>query len=244
MKNINVLIPAAGKGSRTGLTIPKSLQEVNGIPIIVRLCNELVEYDENPMVVINPKDEILFVDAFKKNNIQARLIYQNSAIGMGHAILQAKAHINDGEQILLAWSDIPFLQKATIHNLFKKHIEDGNIFSLASYICKNPYTLIERIDNKVVRLLETHKNTDIPKADMGERDIGLFIFDKQIVLDLIEEEFKKFDEKSGNEFGFLSILESLSTKGYKVEAYPIAHEKDILSFNTPEDLKKIIGIKD
>lgn len=244
MEKFNVLIPAAGKGSRSKLTIPKSLQEVNGIPIIVRLCNKLIEYDDNPIVVINPKNEILFLAVFKKYNIRARIIYQSSALGMGHAILQAKAHINDGEQILLVWSDIPFLQRATINNLVKKHTEDCNIFSLASYICKNPYTVIERVDNKVVRLLETHKNKDIPEIEMGERDIGLFIFDKLIVLDVLQKEFEKYDKDSNTEFGFLSIVECLSTKGYKIEAYPIADEKDTLSFNTPEDFERISEIRD
>lgn len=244
MEKINVLIPAAGKGSRSKLNIPKSLQEVNGIPIIVRLCNQLVEYDDNPMVVINPKDESLFISAFEKNNIRARIIYQSSAIGMGHAILQAKAHIKDGEQILLVWSDIPFLQKATIRDLVKKHFEDHNILSLASFICKNPYTVIERVNGKVVRLLETHKSKDLIKVEEGERDIGLFIFDKQIILDLIEEEFEKYDGNSNTEFGFLSIIENLSARGYKIEAYPIANEKDILSFNTPQDFIKISETKD
>ena len=244
MENINVLIPAAGKGSRSGLTIPKSLQEVNGIPIIVRLCNQLVEYDDNPMIVINPKDEVLFLATFKKNKIKARIIYQSSALGMGHAILQAKAHIKDGEQILLVWSDIPFLQKATIDTLVRKHLEDHNIFSLASFMCKDPYTVVERDGKKVVRLSETHKNKDLVKVEKGERDIGLFIFDKRIVLDLIETEFENYDKSSNTEFGFLSVVESLSAMGYKIEAYPIAHEKDILSFNTPEDLIKITQTRD
>lgn len=244
MKKINVLIPAAGKGSRSGLSIPKSLQEINGIPIIIKICNQLNNYDNNPKIIINQKDELLFLAAFKKYNINAKLIYQNTPLGMGHAILQAKGYINDGEEILLVWSDIPLLQKSTIDGLVHNHLKAKNIFSLASYVCLNPYTLVKRINGKVVKLLETHKNTFLDKVTEGERDIGLFIFDKKIVFDLLEKDFKEYDNTSKDEFGFLSIVEKISNSRLKIDAYPIANEKDILSFNTPEDLIKILASVD
>jgi len=244
MKKINVLIPAAGRGSRSGLSIPKSLKEINGIPIIIRICNQLSNYDNNPKIVINQKDEALFLASFKKHKINAQLIYQNTPLGMGHAILQAKDYINDGEEILLVWSDIPFLQKSTIDGLVLNHLNAKNVFSLASYVCSNPYTLIERINGKVVKLLETHKNTFLDKVSKGERDIGLFIFDKKIIFDLLEKDFKKYDITSKVEFGFLSIIEKISDNKLNIDAYAIATEKDILSFNTPEDLVKILAMID
>lgn len=36
-EGLRVLIPAAGKGSRSGMRIPKTLKEVDGLPIIVRI---------------------------------------------------------------------------------------------------------------------------------------------------------------------------------------------------------------
>ena len=244
MKKINVLIPAAGKGSRSGLSIPKSLQEINGIPIIIKICNQLNKYDNNPKIVINKNDEALFLAAFKKYKINAKLIYQNTPLGMGDAILQAKDYIKDGEEILLVWSDIPFLQKSTIDGLVLHHFKAQNIFSLASYVCSNPYTLVERINGKVVKLLETHKNIFLDKVTKGERDIGLFIFDKKIVFDLLEKDFEEFDTTSKVEFGFLSIIEKISANKWNIDAYAIATEKDILSFNTPEDLIKILAMID
>jgi 2-C-methyl-D-erythritol 4-phosphate cytidylyltransferase len=36
-EGLKVLIPAAGRGNRSGMQIPKTLQEVDGLPIIVHI---------------------------------------------------------------------------------------------------------------------------------------------------------------------------------------------------------------
>ena len=186
MINLKVVIPAAGKGSRSGLAIPKSLQKVGDKPIIIRICEQLKDYDEHPIVIINPLDEEIFKTTFAAYNITPIFMYQHTALGMGHALLQIKDAVSNVKNILLIWSDIPLIQKNTIQNLLNCHLAHNNFFSLASYICDNPYTLVKRDESgNVLGVFETHKTT-IEIEKKWERDIGLFVFNASVVLYLLE----------------------------------------------------------
>ena len=51
--NISVVIAAAGKGSRSGLSFPKTLFEVNKKPIIVRLIDTTNDFDKQPSIIVS-----------------------------------------------------------------------------------------------------------------------------------------------------------------------------------------------
>ena len=129
MKNkIACLVPAAGKGIRSGLVYPKTLFKVNSIPIIIRILKKINIIDTKPTIVINKKFSKLFLINLKKYNTSAELIFQNQPLGMGNAVLQYnKSKKKDKyDDILLIWGDIPFLQKSTIKKLIKFHYDNKN----------------------------------------------------------------------------------------------------------------------
>lgn len=233
--NVRVLIPAAGKGVRSGLSYPKCLYRIKGEPIIIRLCRKMLPYDKHPIIVINPKDKGIFDAVMDEFKISPIYCFQQEANGMGAAILSAEEMLNESDTILLTWSDIPFLSSQTILSLYNCHTQMENDFSFVSSIGDNCYTIVERTGGKISSLKET-KALGIPPLPYGERDIGLFVFKKKPVFELLRK------GKDGNyinglrEHGFLSVVEDLVKEHYKVEAFPIALPSDLLSFNSPEDL--------
>ncbi len=232
-----VLIPAAGKSSRSGLPYPKTLYRLNGVPILIKIFQTLEEYDKNPILIINPAHEPLFKKVTEEFGKQADFIFQHVPRGMGNAVLQAGDKIDDDINIILVWSDIPFINKNTIDNLIKCHLVSMNNFSLVTSLGSDCYTIVERENGKLIRVKET-RELGIDPAKEGERDIGLFIFKKYPAFTILEKDDKIY-EHSLKEHGFLYIIERLAELHQKLEGYPIALPGDILSFNTPEDLKKI-----
>ena len=57
---INVLIPVAGKGTRSGLNYPKTLFKVEGKEILLHLLELVESYDEEPTLVVSPEGKIKF----------------------------------------------------------------------------------------------------------------------------------------------------------------------------------------
>lgn len=236
--SIRVVVPAAGRSSRSGLDYPKTLYRLNGVPILIKLLRKFQQYDATPILIINPAHQPLFDEVLAEFSMKAEYAYQRESLGMGHAILQAGNHVKEDEHILLVWSDIPFLHANTIDTMVQKHLEGGFDFSFVSAFCDSCYTVVKRENGKVTALLET-RALGLPPGKGGERDIGLFIFRKKPLFTVLETQAESTLVNGKPEYGFLYAVEKLASAGYLVEAFPVALEQDVMSFNTPEELKAI-----
>ena len=87
----------------------------------------------------------------------------------------------------------------------------------------------------VTGVVETRaQGISVPEA--GERDIGLFIFRKAVVLDTLREDLSNKWSKSTGEHGFLYIIEHLAARGFRIEALPVATELELVSLNNLKDV--------
>ena len=53
--DINVLIAAAGKGTRAKLPYPKTLYKIKGEEILLKILNTTKEFDSNQTIITSPK---------------------------------------------------------------------------------------------------------------------------------------------------------------------------------------------
>jgi len=237
MGKLKVLIAAAGRGTRAGLPYPKTLFPINGKPILIHIFELISQYDDNPVVVVSPNGLAPIQKCLEKYNFKAQLLIQHKPIGMGDAVLhfEESKDFLDTKNVLLLWGDIPFIERKTLQSLIKAHLNMKNTLTFVTKKVDLAYTLVNRNEkNKVISLIETREEGSSPKP--GERDIGLFIFDKQSVFNLLRGDLpKKYGRKTG-EHGFLYIIQHMVDRGYDIEALPIASSLDIVSLNYLEDL--------
>ena len=238
MGEISVMIAAAGAGSRSDLPYPKTLFSIKGKPILIRLAELLAPYDTKPIVIINEEGKDQIRQCLLKNNIQAQLVLQSRPCGMGDAVLctDNSEEFTHSEHVLLAWGDIPFIQRKTVETMVDHHLEQDSDFTFVSRVVDKAYTVVlrDKSDN-VTRLVETREE-GITDLGPGERDIGLFIFRRSLILQALREELPNKWGKSTGEHGFFFFIEHLVSKGLRVEALPIAKEIELVSFNTMEDV--------
>ncbi|MEN9637199.1 MAG: hypothetical protein RL077_5603 [Verrucomicrobiota bacterium] len=237
MSDLRVLITAAGRGSRAGLPYPKTLYPVQGTPILVRIHRLLAGLDPCPTVIVSPTGRAEIAACLAGHGLATDLVEQAEPRGMGDAVLKFEDSpaFADAAHVLLVWGDIPFIQPQTVAAVVAAHRQAGNDFTLASRRVASAYTIVTRNEaGGVVRVAETREAGAPPQA--GERDIGLFVFRKQPVFDLLRENLPgKFGRNTG-EHGFLYVIEHLVARGFQVEALPIATELDLISLNTLNDL--------
>jgi bifunctional UDP-N-acetylglucosamine pyrophosphorylase/glucosamine-1-phosphate N-acetyltransferase len=238
MKKFRVLIPAGGRSSRSGLNYPKTLHKIGGLPILIRICRLVAAYDIKPLIIINPAFQQTFKDVLETYNQSADLIYQHEPRGMGDAVLKAESVLDDETTVILIWSDIPLLNELTLQHLTDCHKACENDFSMVTYVGRDCYTIVERTAGKLTAVIET-RAAGIAPAAQGERDIGLFVFEKAPVYKLLKEAAIDFTSGIEKEQSFLTVVAQLNKAGNKIEGYPIAMATDVLSFNTPEELATI-----
>jgi bifunctional N-acetylglucosamine-1-phosphate-uridyltransferase/glucosamine-1-phosphate-acetyltransferase GlmU-like protein len=172
--------------------------------------------------------------------VKAQFVLQSEPKGMGDAILKIDDHIENDTDILLVWSDIPLLSSHTVKQMADCHRIFNNDFTFVTALCDDCYTIVEReVTGKLLKVIET-RAAGIPPGKNGERDIGLFIFKKEIVFPLLKKSLEDGNgEPDHKEKGFLHIIELLALAQRKAEGYPIALPADVLSFNSPDDLDQI-----
>lgn len=238
MCSIRVLIPAAGRGSRSGLAYPKTLFPINGSPILHRLLEVLCPYDNEPTIIVSPQGELLIRSSLQQVAPNAHLVLQPEPKGMGDAVLRFDLSPTavDADHILLAWGDLAYLQADTVSRLIISHYSAENDFTFITRVVEKAYTSVLRNNaGKVLSVSETREQCLSDPAP-GERDIGLFVFRKDLIFSFLKKFLPGRTSKITHEHGFLYVIEHLVRDGGRVEALPIASEYDIVSFNSPADL--------
>lgn len=232
------LIAAAGRGTRAGLPYPKTLFMVQGQPILVGVARALAAEVDSLVVVASPDGAPLIERCLAEAGIAAEIAIQAEPRGMGDAVLSAGAAeaFRAADHVLLAWGDIPFLQASTISAIAEAHRAHGNDLTFATALTRSAYTVVSRDGaGRVTGVVETRERGEgAPVA--GERDIGLFLFRREPMLEMLRRELPgKFGRTTG-EHGFLYVFAHLAAAGYKVEALPVASELDLVSLNALSDL--------
>lgn len=128
---VKAVIPAAGLGTRflpATKAVPKELLPVQGLPVIQQVVEEALAVDGvNGVVIVNSHEKPAIEQHFAKDNaleqtlesrgkdalassvkhaaeLPVSFVYQDEALGLGHAVLQAEPEM-DGEPFLILLGD-------------------------------------------------------------------------------------------------------------------------------------------
>lgn len=232
-----MLVAAAGRGTRAGLPYPKTLYPVGGTPILVRILRTLAHLDPSPTVVVSPSGYASVRNCLSEYGLAAHLVEQAQPKGMGDAVLcfRQSPGYSASEHVLLIWGDIPFVRKSTVDKMIARHFSEMSDFTLVTAHVPDAYTIVERTANGGIASIAECRELGLTPAP-GERDVGLFIFRRDEVLDILDEELPgKFGQTTG-EHGFLYVVRHLASRRRRIIGLPIATKDELVSLNAISDL--------
>ena len=254
-----LIVPAAGMGTRSGLTFPKTLFSVNGIPILVTIIRSCVLSVDQIIVIASPKGET----SIKKLLIDHELghvdvVIQQSPTGMGDAVFLGVSHLlSKGLDLarwstIVIWGDIFGLSQKTVRKSLEIFEEANVDFFFPTLFARDPYTLcIRNYEGSITEVIEQREIVDKERlmaisaieiveqlqADVGERDIGLFVFNAIESYKVFCKCRSQLKGEVTGEIGFLKLIRFLVEDGLRVKAEPIADPRDAKAFNTMDDLR-------
>ncbi|VFP79695.1 bifunctional UDP-N-acetylglucosamine diphosphorylase/glucosamine-1-phosphate N-acetyltransferase GlmU [Candidatus Erwinia haradaeae] len=168
----SVVILAAGKGTRMHSNIPKALHLLAGKPMIQYVINTAKELNvKNIYLVYGHQGEIL-----KKILKDEKLnwILQADQLGTGHAIQQVAPFLNDHEDILILYGDVPLISTDTLRRLQLEKIDKG--IALLTMYLEEPfgYGRIIRKNGEIVGIIE-QKNATKEQLEIKEINTGILL---------------------------------------------------------------------
>ncbi|MBR9728896.1 bifunctional UDP-N-acetylglucosamine diphosphorylase/glucosamine-1-phosphate N-acetyltransferase GlmU [Shewanella intestini] len=142
---LNVVILAAGKGTRMRSDLPKVLH-----PIAHKSMVQHVIDTANSI----GSDAIQLVYGYGADKLQAKLgeqqlnwVLQAEQLGTGHAVAQANPNIADDDTVLILYGDVPLIQAATLEKLLQARTENGLAILTVNLANPTGYGRIVRVAN-------------------------------------------------------------------------------------------------
>src|SRR5690554_553206 len=171
--NLNVVILAAGKGTRMRSNLPKVLHPVAHKPMVAHVI-------ETAQRLGAAKTQLVYGhggDLLQKKlaTYAVRWVEQAEQLGTGHAVQQAIAHIDDNDQVLILYGDVPLTQQSTLEQLLLA--KGDSALALLTVTLPNPtgYGRIERnADNRVTGIVE-HKDATPEQHKICEVNTGIMV---------------------------------------------------------------------
>jgi bifunctional UDP-N-acetylglucosamine pyrophosphorylase / glucosamine-1-phosphate N-acetyltransferase len=121
MEAIDVVIMAAGKGTRMKSRVPKVLHRLAGRPLLQHVLGAVSMLQARQVVVVTgngaPQVEAAVAGWAKNGGATVRFARQEPQLGTGHAVQQALPLLPDSGTTLIVNGDVPLIEAATLRAL-------------------------------------------------------------------------------------------------------------------------------
>jgi bifunctional UDP-N-acetylglucosamine pyrophosphorylase/glucosamine-1-phosphate N-acetyltransferase len=165
-----VVILAAGQGSRMKSSLPKVLHCVAGKPMLEHVMETSRRIGAFRTHVVVGHGADLITQRFTDEVCWVR---QELQLGTGHAVAQTLDHLADDSRVLILYGDVPLIKASTLGNLLS-HVSDA-VISLLTVNLVDPsgYGRIVRDDNGYVKAIVEQKDASPVQLKITEINTGI-----------------------------------------------------------------------
>ena len=119
---VDVVIMAAGKGTRMKSKLPKVLHLLAGRTLLSHVVDTAAQLSIRQVVIVTGHGAIEVEAAVKgsaneKNNFEISFVRQEPQLGTGHAVQQALPLLRDDGVVLVLSGDVPLMRADTLQQL-------------------------------------------------------------------------------------------------------------------------------
>lgn len=116
LMSLEVIILAAGKGTRMCSTLPKVLHKVAGKTMLGHVIDNARRLNPEKIHVVIGHGAEQVIELFSADNLN--FVLQEQQLGTGHAVAAAMPFV-ESEKVLILYGDVPLIEVATLENLIK-----------------------------------------------------------------------------------------------------------------------------
>ena len=235
-----IVILAAGKGTRMGSHLPKVLVPLNGKPMINYLMESVIkaEPEFKPIVVVSPDNKEIISQAL--SDYQVIYAIQAQQLGTGHAVACARELVDDKAQnILVLYGDHPFLKTSSIKSFLT--LSPAALTIMPTVLTDfegwhhNFYgwgRIVRNQSEEVEAIVELKDASDEQKL-ITEVNPGFMCFNKDWLFKNID---KLRDDNKAHEFYLTDMVKIAFNEKFKVETI-IIEPQEAMGINSPDELK-------
>ncbi|HCI12932.1 MAG: UDP-N-acetylglucosamine diphosphorylase/glucosamine-1-phosphate N-acetyltransferase [Gallionellales bacterium GWA2_60_142] len=168
---MNIVILAAGKGTRMYSHKPKVLHALAGKPLVQHVLDCAATLRPQRVCVVYGHGGEMVPQAMAQYD--AQFVIQEPQLGTGHAVQQAMPHLPDEGRTLVLYGDVPLIQHSTLHQM--QQAGDGLV--LLTVTLDNPagYGRIVRDSQGDVQCIVEEKDATPEQREIREVNTGILL---------------------------------------------------------------------
>ncbi len=169
--SLEVIILAAGKGTRMRSDLPKVLHSLAGKPMLVHAVEQAqtLQPTHTHIIVGHGADEVEKV----VKPLGAECVAQEQQLGTGHAVAQAMPKVDDDAVVLVLYGDVPLVPAALMQQLAQQ-AQHGELAILTVTLDDSTgYGRIVRNDKGHIQAIVEHKDANADQLQIKEINTGI-----------------------------------------------------------------------
>src|SRR6185503_15925193 len=182
-KPLNVLVMAAGLGTRMKSNRAKVLHELGGSPLIAHVVRAARALDPQAiLVVVGHQAEDVERAAKAEVGDLARPVLQAQQRGTGDAVESARSELENSDSLVLVLSgDVPMIKTETLRKLIEQHNNAGAACTILSVRLENPtgYGRIIRDESGAFQEIVEQRDATDEQRQVKEINSGIYCFESR-----------------------------------------------------------------
>ena len=234
---IDVVIMAAGKGTRMKSRLPKVLQRLAGVPLVQHVLNTAAQLNARSAVVItgHGADQVEPLVLAPGQALAVQCVRQEPQLGTGHAVQQAVPVLPDDGVVVVLSGDVPLTQADTLQALIAQC--GGNQLALLTLDMADPtgYGRIVREGAQVQAIVE-HKDASEAQRQIQEVYSGIMAVPAR----LLKAWLGRIDNQNAQgEYYLTDVVKLAVADGVPVVAHKITDQLQVAGVNSPVQLAEL-----
>jgi bifunctional UDP-N-acetylglucosamine pyrophosphorylase/glucosamine-1-phosphate N-acetyltransferase len=236
-KPLNVLVMAAGLGTRMKSNRAKVLHELGGRPLIAHVVRTAETLGPRTiLVVVGHQAEEVEKAVLAEIGELGSFAIQAKQRGTGDAVESARQQLADSDSLILLLSgDVPLIRAETLQKLIDHHRATNAACTILAVRLENPtgYGRIIRDDEGRFEKIVEQKDASEEERKVREINSGIYCFESRDLFDAL----KRVEPKNQQgEYYLTDVAEILKANGRRVEVVIHTDARELSGINTRAEL--------
>ncbi|MDT5295584.1 MAG: bifunctional UDP-N-acetylglucosamine pyrophosphorylase / glucosamine-phosphate N-acetyltransferase [Acidobacteriota bacterium] len=242
---LDILILAAGLGTRMRSTTAKVLHKLGGRPLIAHVCRTAAALvkGERPVYVVvgHQAEEVERAVRAELGEGGAVFVTQTEQRGTGDAVFASRAALGDANSTLLVLSgDVPLVRAETLGALIHQHRTHrgrGAACTLMAVRLEDPTgygRIVRDAEGRFEKIVE-QKDATAEERQLNEVNVGIYCFETRLLFPALE---RVRPENAQGEFYLTDAPAIMRADGEDVSVYAHTDAREVSGINTRVELSE------
>ena len=238
---LDVLVLAAGLGTRMRSNLAKVLHKIDGRPMVNHVCRTATALAPRKIYVVigHHGEDVKNAVLEEIDRDHAEFVWQKEQLGTGDAVNSARPFLEDKDSTLLVLSgDVPMIRVETLASLVQQHLNHrgkGAACTILTVKLDDPsgYGRIVRDDSGFFEKIVEQKDASAEENTIKEINSGIYCFDTEKLFAALSS---VRNNNAQGEYYLTDVPALLRTAGEAVSLYQHSDAREVSGINNRIEL--------